>query len=115
MWTATTRAQHRRDCLRFPSDVTDAEWAVLEPLLPAPPSVGRPPTWPMREVVNTIFYVLRDGISWRMRWSPSAGQFGGLDKLDPGCRQAANRVISSAPYASFGVCPAKALCGRPAL
>jgi hypothetical protein len=51
----------------------------------------------------------------KLRWSPSAGQFGGLDKLDPGCRQAANRVISSAPYASFGVCPAKALCGRPAL
>jgi hypothetical protein len=50
-----------------------------------------------------------------VRWSPSAGQIGGLDKLDPGFRQAANRVISTAPYASFGVCPAKALCGRPAL
>ncbi len=43
MWTAATRAQHRRDGLRFPSDLTDAEWAVLAPLLPAPSSVGRPP------------------------------------------------------------------------
>ena len=33
MWTATTRAQHMRDGLHFASDLTDAEWAVLEPLL----------------------------------------------------------------------------------
>ena len=66
MWTATTRAQHRRDGLRFASDLTDAEWAVLEPLLPPPASAGRPPEWPMRELVNAIFYVLRGGIAWRM-------------------------------------------------
>jgi transposase len=66
MWTATTRAQHRRDGLRFPSDLTEAEWAVLEPLLPAPSPVGRRPTWPMREIVGAIFYVLRGGIPWRM-------------------------------------------------
>jgi putative transposase len=66
MWTATTRAQHMRDGLRFASDLTDAEWAVLEPLLPPPASVGRPPEWPMREIVNAIFYVLRGGIAWRM-------------------------------------------------
>jgi hypothetical protein len=47
MWTATTRAQHRRDGLRLASDLTDAEWAVIKPLLPRPPKVGRPPgeTW----------------------------------------------------------------------
>jgi putative transposase len=66
MWTATTRAQHMRDGLRFASDLTDAEWAVLEPLLPPPAPVGRPPEWPMREIVNAIFYVLRGGIAWRM-------------------------------------------------
>ena len=66
MWTATTRAQHMRDGLRFTSDLTDAEWAVLEPLLPPPSPVGRPPEWPMREIVNAIFYVLRGGIVWRM-------------------------------------------------
>ena len=66
MWTATTRAQHKRDGLRFASDLTDPEWAVIEPLLPCPSSVGRPPEWPMREIVNAIFYVLRGGIPWRM-------------------------------------------------
>ena len=66
MWTATTRAQHMRDELRVASDLTDAEWTVLEPLLPPPSPVGRPPEWPMREIVNAIFYVLRGGISWRM-------------------------------------------------
>ena len=66
MWTATTRAQHMRDGLRFASDLTDAEWAVLEPLLPPPAPVGRPPVWPTREIVNAIFYVLRGGIAWRM-------------------------------------------------
>ena len=66
MWTPTTRALHRRDDLRFASDVTDAEWAVLAPLLPPVSLVGRPPAWPLREIVNAIFYVLRGGIPWRM-------------------------------------------------
>lgn len=66
MWTATTRAQHMRDGLRFASDVTDAEWAVLEPLLPPVSPIGRPPAWPFRELVNAMFYVLRGGIPWRM-------------------------------------------------
>jgi transposase len=66
MWTATTRAQHSRDDLRFASDLTEAEWAVLEPLLPPPAPVGRPPVWPMRAIVEAIFYVLRGGVPWRM-------------------------------------------------
>ncbi len=66
MWTATTREQHKRNGLRFASDLTDAEWAVIEPLLPRVSTVGRPPEWPMREIVNAIFYVLRGGIRWRM-------------------------------------------------
>ena len=55
MWTATTRAQHKRDGLRFASDVTDAEWRLIEPLLPPRSPVGRPAEWPMREIVNAIF------------------------------------------------------------
>lgn len=66
MWTAASRAQHRRDRLRFASDLMDAEWAVLAPLLPSPSGIGQPPEWPMREIVNTIFHVLRGGIAWRM-------------------------------------------------
>ena len=51
----------------------------------------------------------------QLRWSPLVGQFDGLVKLGPGCCQAANLVVSSAPYASSGVCPPSPLWGRPAL
>ncbi len=54
------------DGLRFASDLTDAEWAVLEPLLPTSAGVGRPPERPMRDIVDAIFYVLRGGVPWRM-------------------------------------------------
>ena len=66
MWTETTRAQHKRDELRFASDLSDAEWAILQPLLPPASAVGRPPSWPMRDIVDAIFYVLRGGVPWRM-------------------------------------------------
>src|SRR5437868_4398863 len=46
----------------YPSDLTDAQWALLEPLLPAqPPGPGRPREVDLREVVNGILYVLRTG------------------------------------------------------
>jgi transposase len=66
MWTATTRAQHMRDSCRFASNLIDGEWAVLEPLSPPLSKVGRRPAWPMRDIVDGIFYVLRGGIAWRM-------------------------------------------------
>ena len=62
-WIATTCAHHKRDGLRFASDATDAEWALIEPLLSARSLVGRPPEWLMREIVNPIFYMLRGGIA----------------------------------------------------
>ena len=65
MWTSTTREQHRRRAARYQSDVTDAEWALIAPHLPRPKRRGRPRRWPMREVINAIFYVLRSGCPWR--------------------------------------------------
>src|SRR5919106_3001254 len=50
---------------RYPSDMTDEEWAILEPLIPDSRSGGRPRSADMREVTNAIFYVLRGGIPWR--------------------------------------------------
>ncbi len=50
---------------RFPSDLSDAEWAILEPLVPAPKPGGRPAVHPRREVVNAILYVLRTDCHWR--------------------------------------------------
>jgi putative transposase len=57
----TTRQQHSRTGLRSSIDLTDAEWVVVRPLLPAPALHGRPSTWSMREILNAIFSVLRDG------------------------------------------------------
>ncbi len=65
MWNPTTRRQHSRAGLRYGSDVTDAEWAILSPFLPAEAACGRKRAWPMREIVNAICYVLRGGIAWR--------------------------------------------------
>ncbi len=49
----------------YPSDLTDAQWALVEPHLPAqPPGSGRPRSVPLREVVNAILYVLRTGCPW---------------------------------------------------
>lgn len=46
--------------------MTDAEWALLEPLLPPASPVGRPRKWPMRRIVEAILYLLRGGLPWRM-------------------------------------------------
>jgi transposase len=66
MWTPATRRQHSRDHLRYETDLTDAEWALIEPLMPAPKQRGRPWAWPLREILNAIFYVLRGGVAWRL-------------------------------------------------
>ena len=66
MWTPTTRRQHSREGLRYETDLTDAEWALIAPLLPPPPKRGRPPKWTMREIFDAIFYVLRGGVAWSL-------------------------------------------------
>lgn len=66
MWAPATRAQHSRADLRYGRDLTSEEWAMLEPLLPAPARTGRLLAWPVREIVQAIFYVLREGVPWRM-------------------------------------------------
>ncbi len=66
MWTPTTREQHIRKTNRYQTDVTDKKWGVIEPYLPAASSTGRPRAWPMREIINGIFYVMRSGCPWRL-------------------------------------------------
>jgi len=66
MWTPETRARHDRDYLRYSSDLNNDEWLVIAPLLPAPARTGRRRGWPMREIMNAIFYVLRSGCPWRL-------------------------------------------------
>jgi putative transposase len=50
----------------YPSDLSDAEWALFAPLLPPPASCGRPRKWPARLIADAVFYVLRSGCAWRM-------------------------------------------------
>jgi transposase len=66
MWTEITQPQYRRDGLRYASDVTDEEWALIEALLPLPRKLGRPRTTEMREVVNALLYMLTTGCQWRL-------------------------------------------------
>lgn len=66
MWTDATRALHARNGLALPSDLTDAEWCLLEPKLPVASRVGRPRKWPLRRIVEAILYLLRGGLPWRM-------------------------------------------------
>jgi putative transposase len=51
---------------RYPTDLTDAEWTIWMPLIPAAKAGGRPRTTDMREVVNAIVYSLRSGCHWRL-------------------------------------------------
>ena len=65
----------------YPSDLTDAQWEELAPLLPPAKPGGHPRTVDMREVINAILYVLRSGCTWRIiphdlpPWSTAWGYF----------------------------------------
>jgi putative transposase len=50
----------------YPSDLSDAEWALLEPLLVSLERRGRPPKWSTRRIADAVFYLLRSGCAWRM-------------------------------------------------
>jgi transposase len=52
--------------IRYPTDLTDAEWRLVEPLLPRTRAFGRPRKYRKREILNALFYVVRSGCSWRM-------------------------------------------------
>src|SRR5271169_7001663 len=65
MWTDENRARYNRDHLRYPSDVTDAEWAQIAPLIPPARRGGRRREVVVRDLVNGLKYVLSTGCQWR--------------------------------------------------
>ena len=65
MWTTENRPRCNRDRLRYPSDLTDEEWALVEPLIPSAKRGGRRRTVVVREVLNGAMYVLSTGCQWR--------------------------------------------------
>ena len=64
MWKPEHRRTASRHGLRYPSDLTDAEWALVEPMIPPAKRGGRPREVNLREVLNAIFYVLSTGCQW---------------------------------------------------
>lgn len=64
MWTPEHRRSADRRGLRYPSDLNDAEWALVAPLIPPAKRGGRRRTVDVREVLNAIFYVLSTGCQW---------------------------------------------------
>ena len=75
MRTDTTRAHQARANLALPSDLTEAEWALLEPFFPSPLRVGRPRKWPMR-TSRDVAEQRRD-IRVIQRMPPRIERFGG--------------------------------------
>ena len=64
MWTEDHRRAADRRGLRYPSDLTDAEWELVRPFIRPAKRGGRPRTVDVREVLNAIFYVLSTGCQW---------------------------------------------------
>ena len=64
-WTEITRREYRREGLRYASDLTDAEWELLKPLMPPASALGRPRQTDLRCVVEAILYIAATGCQWR--------------------------------------------------
>jgi len=64
MWTAENRGRYDRSHLRYPSDLTDDEWASIEPLIPPAKPGGNKRTIVVRNVVDGIMYILSTGCQW---------------------------------------------------
>ncbi len=107
MWTNENRSRYDRSELRYPSDLTDEEWGIISPLIPAAKRGGNKRTVDIREVVNGLMYILGTGCQWAAlpkdlpprstvndyfcRWN----QDGTLDRIHhalyDGCREMAGR------------------------
>jgi transposase len=66
MWTEITRRKYEREEQRYASDLTDAEWALIEPHMPAAKRLSRPRATELRSVLDAILYIARTGCQWRM-------------------------------------------------
>src|SRR4051812_30211528 len=110
MWTNENRARYDRSKLRYPSDLADAEWAIIAPLIPPAKRGGNKRTVVEREIVNGLMYILSTGCQWASlpkdlpprstvndyfcRWNSD----GPLDRIHHalyvGCRELAEREAS---------------------
>ncbi len=98
----------------YPSDLTDEQWEVLEPLLPAAKPGGRPRSVDLREVVNALLYLLRTGCAWRLiphdlvPWGTAWAYFrrwrddGTVERIHDTLRAAVRRADGRDPHPSAG-------------
>jgi transposase len=96
-WTGIRRPKYRREGLRYASDTTDEEWALIESHLPSPASRGRTRETDLRDAVNAIYYIAQSGCQWRMlpkNFPPySTVQRSFYDWRNRGIWQAINHVL----------------------
>jgi transposase len=107
----------------YPSDLTDEQWSVIESLVPAVRSGGRPGKHPRREIVNAILYVVRSGCSWRQLphdfppWATVFWYFkqwrgdGTVDLIHDRLRAAVRDGAGRDPMASAGIVDAQSVKG----
>ena len=100
---------------RYPTDLSDAEWAVLEPLLPPPAPRGRPFKWPRRLMVEAVFHLVRSGCAWRLLprcfppWPTVSARFrrwrldGSLRRMHDRLRTLAREAEGRAPEPSAAI------------
>ena len=105
----------------YPSDLTDEQWALVEPLLPASATGGRPEKHSRRDIVDAILYLLRTGCSWRQLpadfppWRTVYGYFaawhadGTLDRVHDRLRDAVRDAEGRDPMASAGIIDAQSV------
>ena len=98
----------------YASDLTDEQWEVLRPLLPAAKPGGRPRSVDPREVVNALLYVLRTGCAWRLvphdlvPWGTAWAYFrrwrddGTLERIHDTLRAEVRRTVGRDPQPSAG-------------
>ena len=96
----------------YPTDLTDAQWAILEPLIPSPKPGGRPAAHPRRELVNAMLYVLRGGIAWRQLPAELPPATTVWRSSPAGCGQERGSS-STTPFATAPACGTDALRCRP--
>jgi transposase len=108
---------------QYPSDLTDAQWALIEPLVPEPRSGGRPAVHPRRRIVDAIFYVNRTGCAWRQLphdfppWATVFWYFkkwreeGVVDRLHDALRNRVRDAEGRDPMASAGCVDAQSVKG----
>lgn len=106
----------------YPSDLTDAQWALIEPHLPPPYDIGRIRTVAYRAVLNAIFYVLKEGCQWRaipkdygVHWRTVYGLFrqwnndGTLERLHAALRAGVRKQVGKEPTPSACIVDSQAV------